>query len=65
MNNVFNRIAVSLQKEKEAGGDPNSEHERTEVMKAVKRMKYLMMKDRDNIALKDPETREDVMQGLT
>lgn len=65
MNNVFNRIAVSLQKEKEAGGDPNSEHERTEVLKAVKRMKSLMMKDRDNIALKDPETREDVMQGLT
>lgn len=65
MNNVFSRIAVSLQKQKEAGGDPNSEHDRVEVMNAISRMKALMQKDRDNFAIKDPETKEDVMSGLT
>lgn len=65
MNNVFNRIAVSLQKQKDAGGDPNSEHDRSEVLAAVRRMKQLMQKDRDNFAIKDPETKEDIMSGLT
>jgi len=65
MNNVFNRIAVSLQKQKDAGGDPNTEHDRNEVLAAVRRMKQLMQKDRDNFAIKDPQTKEDIMSGLT
>lgn len=65
MNNVFGRIAVSLQRQELAGGGPDVEHDRKEVEKAFRRMKALIQKDRDNFAMKDPETQKDIMHGLT